>query len=146
MPNHWLLKTEPSTYSFADLQRERRATWDGVSNPVALRHLRSMSRGDKAFVYHTGDVKAIVGIATVVSDPYPDPKLGDPKRVVVDLEPAEPLPRPVSLAVVKADRQFADFALVRISRLSVMPVTPQQWKALLAMGGGQGRALPNKTR
>jgi predicted RNA-binding protein with PUA-like domain len=131
--NRWLLKTEPSTYAWADLLRERRATWDGVANPTALRHLGAMRKGDEAFIYHTGDEKAIVGIARVVSDAYADPKLSDPKRVVVDLEPVRALKTPVTLASVKADKQFADFALVRISRLSVMPVTPDQWQALLAL-------------
>ena len=131
--NRWLLKTEPTTYGWADLARERRATWDGVSNPVALGHLRAMRKGDEAFVYHTGGEKAIVGIARVASDPYPDPKLSDPKRVVVDLEPIRPLARAVTLASVKADKRFADFALVRQSRLSVMPVTAVQWDQLLAL-------------
>jgi len=131
--NRWLLKTEPSTYSYADLVRERRTTWDGVANPSALSHLRAMRKGDEAFVYHTGDEKAIVGIARVASDAYPDPKLSDPKRVVVDLEPVRPLEAPVTLATVKADKRFADFALVRISRLSVMPVTVSQWEWLLAL-------------
>jgi predicted RNA-binding protein with PUA-like domain len=131
--NRWLLKTEPSTYAWADLVRERRATWDGVANPSALGHLRAMRKGDEAFIYHTGDEKAIVGIARVASDAYADPKLADPKRVVVDLEPVRALKHPVTLASVKADKRFADFALVRISRLSVMPVTPAQWEALLAL-------------
>jgi predicted RNA-binding protein with PUA-like domain len=128
--NRWLLKTEPSTYSYADLERDGRATWDGVSNPVALKHLGAMRKGDEALIYHTGDVKAVVGIARVASDSYPDPKLSDPKRVVVDLEPVRPVGRPITLAAVKADKRFADFALVRVSRLSVMPVTEAQWKAL----------------
>lgn len=131
--SRWLLKTEPSTYAFADLVRDGRTTWDGVSNPVALGHLRAMKKGDEALVYHTGDEKAAVGIARVASDPYPDPKLKDPRLVVVDLEPVRALPRPVTLKAVKADPRFADFALVRISRLSVMPVTDAQWKALLAL-------------
>jgi predicted RNA-binding protein with PUA-like domain len=135
MPNLWLLKTEPSTYSYADLQRDGRTTWDGVSNPVALRNLREMRKGDQALIYHTGDEKAVVGIARIASDPYPDPKLADPKRVVVDLEALRPLKTRVSLAEVKAAKRFADFALVRISRLSVMPVSPAQWKALLGMAG-----------
>ena len=131
--SRWLLKTEPSTYAFADLVRDGRTTWDGVSNPVALGHLRAMKKGDEALVYHTGDEKAAVGIARVASDPYPDPKQKDPRLVVVDLEPVRALPRPVTLKAVKADPRFADFALVRISRLSVMPVTDAQWKALLAL-------------
>jgi predicted RNA-binding protein with PUA-like domain len=133
MKNHWLLKTEPSSYSFADLQAERRATWDGVSNPVALKHLRAMRKGDEAFVYHTGDEKAIVGIAKLVSDPYSDPKLADLKRVVVDLEAVRALPKPIPLAAVKADQRFADLPLVRISRLSVMPIPAAQWSALLSL-------------
>jgi len=133
MPSHWLLKTEPSTYSFADLQREQCTTWDGVSNPTALRHLRAMKNGDQAFIYHTGDEKSIVGVARIVSNPYQDPNLNDPKRVVVDLAPVRPLKKPIPLSAVKADGRFADFALVRISRLSVMPVTSEQWEALLAL-------------
>ena len=129
----WLLKTEPGTYSFSDLTREGRTCWDGVSNPVALGHLRAMQKGDEAFFYHTGAEKAIVGLARIVSDPYPDPRLGDPRRVVVDLAPLRPLDHPVTLAAVKADPRFRDFALVRIGRLSVMPVSPEQWKALLAL-------------
>jgi predicted RNA-binding protein with PUA-like domain len=85
MPNYWLLKTEPSTYSFADLEREKRAVWDGVANALALKHLRLMKRGDLSFIYHTGDEKQIVGIAEVTSNPYPDPKKNDPKLAVVDL-------------------------------------------------------------
>ena len=133
MANSWLLKTEPSTYSFDDLVRDKRTTWDGVSNPVALKHLRTMRKGDQALVYHTGSEKAIIGIARIAGDPRPDPKLDDPRLVVVDLEPVRALRKPVPLAAVKADRRFADFELVRISRLSVMPVPPDTWKALLAM-------------
>jgi predicted RNA-binding protein with PUA-like domain len=129
----WLLKTEPGTYSFSDLIREGRTCWDGVSNPVALGHLRAMKKGDEAFFYHTGAEKAIVGLARIVSEPYPDPKLDDPRRVVVDIAPVRPLDHPVSLAAVKADSRFKSFALVRIGRLSVMPVSPEEWKALLAM-------------
>ena len=130
---YWLLKTEPGTYSYADLERERKTVWNGVTNNLALKHIRSMAKGDLAFVYHTGDEKSIVGIAEIVSSPYPDPKAKDPRLVVVDLQPKEKLRKPVSLAEVKANKGFADFALVRIGRLSVMPVSPAQWKALLAM-------------
>ena len=134
MPKHWLLKTEPSTYSFADLERDGGAVWDGVSNALALKHLRFMKRGDLAFVYHTGDEKQIVGIAGVTRDPYLDPKGKDPRLVVVDLEPRERLPRPVALAEVKAGVEFRDFELVRMGRLSVMPVSQSHWKKLLQMG------------
>ncbi|MBM4186465.1 MAG: EVE domain-containing protein [Gemmatimonadetes bacterium] len=131
MPNYWLLKTEPSTYGFSDLARAGRASWDGVANPVALKHLRAMAVGDRCFIYHTGDEKRIVGLATVTKAAYPDPKLGDPKMVVVDLEAGDSLRRPVTLAEVKADPRFGDWELVRQSRLSVMPVSPQRWKAIL---------------
>src|SRR6266404_6544117 len=133
MPNHWLLKTEPSTYSFADLEREKRAVWDGVANALALKHLRSMKHGDLAFIYHTGDEKQIVGIAEVTSDPYPDPKENDPKLAVIDLKPRERLPRPVTLAEIKTSREFVDFELVRMGRLSVMPVSASRWHGLCEM-------------
>jgi predicted RNA-binding protein with PUA-like domain len=133
MPNYWLLKTEPSTYSFADLEREKRAVWDGVANALALKHLRLMKRGDLSFIYHTGDEKQIVGIAEVTSNPYPDPKKNDPKLAVVDLKPRERLPRPVTLAEIKASREFQGFELVRMGRLSVMPVGDSRWKRLCKM-------------
>jgi predicted RNA-binding protein with PUA-like domain len=136
MPNYWLLRTEPSTYAFTDLERDGSAVWDGVSNALALKHLRLMKRGDLAFVYHTGDEKQIVGIAGVTRDPYPDPKGKDPRLVVVDLEPRERLPRPVTLAEVKAGAEFRDFELVRVGRLSVMPVSQLRWRKLLQMGMG----------
>jgi predicted RNA-binding protein with PUA-like domain len=126
----WLLKTEPSTYSWGDLVKARRAVWDGVKNPTALRNLREMKVGDLAFIYHTGDEKQIVGIAKVVKAAYPDPKAGDESLVVVDLEPVKPLKAPVTLASIKADKRYASWALVRIPRLSVMPVEPEHWKEL----------------
>jgi predicted RNA-binding protein with PUA-like domain len=132
MPNYWLLKTEPSTYGYPDLERDKGGVWDGVANPVALRHLRSMAVGDRCFIYHTGDEKRIVGIAKVTRAAYPDPKAGDPKLVVVDLEPVEKVARPVTLAEIKADSRYADWELVRIARLSVMPVSAERWKAILA--------------
>jgi predicted RNA-binding protein with PUA-like domain len=135
MANHWLLKTEPSTYSYADLERDKKAVWDGVSNALALKHLRSMKRGDLAFIYHTGDEKQIVGIAEVTSDAYPDPKENEARLVVVDLKPRERLKRPVTLAEVKALSEFRDFELVRMGRLSVMPVTEERWKKLMKMAG-----------
>ncbi|RMD79852.1 MAG: EVE domain-containing protein, partial [Chloroflexi bacterium] len=98
MPNYWLLKTEPSVYSFADLVREGRTVWDGVENTVALKHLRAIRQGDVALIYHTGDERQAVGLAQIVSDPYPDPKQHDPRLVVVDVVPLQPLNRPVTLA------------------------------------------------
>jgi len=133
MANHWLLKTEPSTYSYADLERDKKAVWDGVSNALALKHLRTMKRGDLTFIYHTGDEKQIIGIADVTSDPYADPEENDARLVVVDLKPRERLPRPVTLAEVKARAEFRDFELVRMGRLSVMPVSESRWKRLLQM-------------
>ncbi len=135
MPQYWLLKTEPSDYSQTDLERDVRTIWDGVSNNLALKHLRNMKRGDLAFIYHTGKERALVGIAEVISDPYPDPGKNDAKLVVVDVKAREELPQIVSLAEVKADSEFSDFPLVRLPRLSVMPVTPAQWNRLLAMAG-----------
>jgi predicted RNA-binding protein with PUA-like domain len=136
--NYWILKTDADTYPFDQLARERRAVWDGVSNALALRHIRSMHKGDQVFIYHSGDEKALVGLARIVSDPYPDPKGDDPKLVVVDVEAGERLPRPVPLSAVKADPAFADLGLVRMSRLSVIPVPQDQWKRLLGMGGVSG--------
>jgi predicted RNA-binding protein with PUA-like domain len=133
MARHWVLKTEPSEYGFADLLRERRTRWSGVSNPVALKHLRSMQEGDDALIYHTGNEKALVGRARIASAPYPDPS--NPKLVVVDVESGRALPRTVSLAEIRAEPAFADLGLVRVPRLSVVPVEPAQWKRLLAMGG-----------
>ena len=124
----WLLKTEPSSYSYPDLERDRKTTWDGVSNPVALRNLRAMKQGDECFIYHTGDEKRIVGIAKVAKEAYPDPKATDPKLVVIDLTPVRALKRPVTLAEIKADKRFAGWELVRQPRLSVMPVSADQRK------------------
>ena len=135
MPQYWLLKTEPSDYSYADLTRDGKTVWNGVSNNLALKHLRNIKAGDWAFLYHTGKERALVGIAEVISDPYPDPKKSDVKLVVVDVKAKEELPQIVSLAEVKADSAFSDFPLVRLPRLSVMPVTLPQWNRLLAMAG-----------
>jgi predicted RNA-binding protein with PUA-like domain len=132
----WLLKTEPGTYAYADLERDGSTRWDGVTNPVALKNLRRMAKGDRAFIYHTGDQKAVVGLATVASAPYPDPKDRSGKLVVVDLTPSRPLKRPVTLAAVKADSAFADFALVRLPRLSVMEVPPPLAQRILRLAGG----------
>src|SRR5688572_18496952 len=134
MARHWVLKTEPSEYGFPDLVRDRRTRWEGVSNPVALKHLRSMLEGDGALIYHTGNEKALVGRARIASAPYPDPS--DPNLVVVDVEAGQPLPRAVPLAAIKADPSFAELGLVRVPRLSVVPLEPEQWNRLLAMAGG----------
>lgn len=133
--NRWILKTDSAVYPFEQLERERRAVWDGVSNPVALKHIRSMAPGDPLMIYHSGDTKEIVGLARVISQPYHDPKQQDPKLAVVDVEVERRLPKTVSLAAIKADPVFADLPLVRMPRLSVIPVPEPQWKKLLAMGG-----------
>ena len=130
----WLLKTEPTTYGYDDLEREGRTTWDGVSNPVALKNLRGMKEGDRAVIYHTGDERAAVGLAEVARAAYPDPKKGDPRLVVVDLVPRGRFRRPVTLDEIKALALFEDSPLVRQGRLSVVPLTPVQWKALTARG------------
>lgn len=127
----WLLKSDPETYSFADLERDGETRWDGVSNNLALKHLRSMHPHDTALVYHTGDEKAIVGTAEIRSEPYPDPKANDPRLVVVDLKAGPRLPRPVPLAEIKQQARLKDLALVRMPRLSVMPVSEEQWKVLM---------------
>ena len=132
---HFLVKTEPSTYSFADLERDKRTVWDGVSNPVALRHLATIRKGDIVAIYHTGDEKQAVGLAIAASDAYPDPKLKDPKRPVVDLKADRALPKPVTLAQVKADAVLKGTDLARLPRLSVIPFTEAQFQRLLRMAG-----------
>lgn len=135
MPNRWLVKTEPGTYSFEDLRREGRTTWDGVRNALAQRHLRAMRRGDPVLVYHTAGERAVVGLARVARGPYPDPGAGGTGAVAVDLAAGRPLAAPVPLARIKAEPALADLALLRISRLSVMPVSDRQWQRLLDLAG-----------
>ena len=129
----WLLKTEPDTYAFDDLVRDKKAVWDGVTNALALKHIRTMSKGDEAIIYHTGTERAAVGLATIVTGPYPDPKADDEKQVVVDLRVGKRLSRPVELAEMKADPVFAGWDLIRIGRLSVVPVPDKMWARLLAL-------------
>lgn len=131
----FLVKTEPSTYSFARLQKEKRTVWDGVSNPVALKHLATIRKGDTVIVYHTGGEKQAVGLAVAASDAYPDPRLKDPRRPVVDLAAGKPLPRPVTLAQVKADTVLRATELARLPRLSVMPFSDAQYRRLLELAG-----------
>jgi predicted RNA-binding protein with PUA-like domain len=131
----FLVKTEPSTYSFANLQRDKRTVWDGVSNPVALKHLATIRKGDTVVIYHTGDEKQAVGLATAASDAYPDPKAGNPKVVVVDLAAGRALPTPVTLAQVKADQVLKGNDLARLPRLSVIPFTEPQFQRLLKLAG-----------
>ncbi|BAS26183.1 EVE domain-containing protein [Limnochorda pilosa] len=133
---YWLLKTEPGEYSYANLEAAGRDVWDGVRNAVALRYLRAMQPGDQALVYHSGKERAVVGVAQVATEPHPDPRTSDPRWTVVDVEPRGRLARPVGLAEIKADRAFQDWELVRLPRLSVMPVEPALWERILRMGGG----------
>ena len=131
----WLLKTEPTTYSFADLQRDGRTIWDGVRNAQALIHLRAMQAGDRVLIYHSGGERAVVGSGMVEGPAYPDPASDDPKLVVVDILVDQPAARPVTLATIKGDPIFADMALVRQPRLSVLPVSDAQWAQLVALAG-----------
>ena len=128
----WLLKTEPSTYSFTDLVKAKRAVWDGVKNPTAVANIRAMKKGDRVVVYHTGDEKAAVGLAEVDGAPRPDPS--DDKLAVVDLVAGEALGRPVTLAELKADESFKASPLIKIGRLSVVPLDADQLKRILQLG------------
>jgi len=131
--SYWLVKTEPTTYSFDDLLRDKQTVWDGVRNNLALRHLREMQKGDAVMIYHSGEDKSIVGLAEVIRGPYADPKQNDEKLVVVDLKAKRRLAQAVTLGRIKSDERFAQFALVRMPRLSVMPVPEDVWGELLAM-------------
>lgn len=130
---YWLLKTEPSVYSFGDLERLGKDMWEGVRNAVAQKNLRNIRTGDLAFIYHTGDERAVFGIAKVVSDPYPDPTADSPKHVTVDVVPVRRLERPIELSEIKERQEFTGWELVRIGRLSVMPVPEPLWHQLLEM-------------
>ena len=136
---NWLVKEEPTHYGFEALVSDKKAVWSGVRNALAQRHLRSIKKGDRILYYHSGDERAIVGIATAVSDPYPDPEDSSGKYVAVDVAPVKRLSRPVTLAEIKADAAFEDFPLVRIARLSVMPVTDAQWTRILRYAAASGR-------
>jgi predicted RNA-binding protein with PUA-like domain len=124
---NWLFKEEPDHYSMEQLFHDKRTVWDGIENNLALKHLRSVQKGDRVFYYHTGSEKAIVGVMEVIKGPYRDPSRDDARFVVVDVKPLRRLDRSVTLAEIKTNPKFADFALVRNSRLSVMPVTDGQW-------------------
>lgn len=132
-PAAWLLKTDPDTYKFEDLEREKNTVWDGVTNALALKHLRSIKKGDTLLIYHTGDEKAVVGVAQAASDPYSDPKKNDPKLTVIDVRPVKRIKSPVTLAAVKQVPALASFPLVRMPRLSVMPVGDKEFKLLAKM-------------
>ena len=130
---YWLLKSEPDVYSYDDLARDKRTEWDGVANALALKHLRTMSKGDLALIYHTGDERAAVGVGKVVSAPHADPATGDPKMAVVTVAADRKLAKPVTLATIKADPAFAGWDLIRLARLSVVPVPPAMWDRVEAL-------------
>lgn len=130
----WLLKTEPADFAYADLERDGKAVWDGVTNPVALRNLRAMKAGERVIIYHTGGEKAARGLAEVTREAYPDPKSKNPRLVVVELRARGALKRAVTLAELKAMPIFADSPLVRQGRLSVVPLTAPQWAAIEKAG------------
>ena len=130
---NWLFKEEPTHYSYDDLVREKKASWTGVRNPLAQKHLRAVCKGDRIFYYHTGDEKAVVGIMRAAANASPDPADAGGKLYAVEVTPVGKLAKPVRLAEVKADAAFSDFPLVRMSRLSVMPVTDEEWERIEAM-------------
>jgi predicted RNA-binding protein with PUA-like domain len=135
---YWLFKEEPDHYNFADLQREGSTLWDGVDNNLARQHLRKVNKGDRIWYYHTGKEKAIVGEMVALSGPMPDPNSDDPKAVVVKVKAVRRLQFPVSLARIKADAQLADWDLVRLPRLSVMPVSAEQWRRVEQLAEEEG--------
>jgi predicted RNA-binding protein with PUA-like domain len=135
MAAKWLLKSDPEHYSFFDLERDGKTVWDGISNNLALKNLRKVRRGDQVMIYHTGSERAAVGLAEAASDPYPDPQQEDARLVVIDLQAREKLARAVTLDEIKKSSALKSFDLVRLPRLSVMPVSYAQWNAILTMAG-----------
>jgi predicted RNA-binding protein with PUA-like domain len=143
---NWLFKEEPTHYGFDALVKDTQAVWSGVKNPLAQKHLHAVKKGDRIFYYHTGDEKAVVGIARALGDAYADPNDNTGKAAVVDVAPVKKLPRPVTLAEIKADPSFKTFPLVRISRLSVMPVTDAEWKRIEAISAETPPGSPRPRR
>jgi predicted RNA-binding protein with PUA-like domain len=137
--SHWLLKTEPDCYSWEDLVRDKKTVWDGVTNALALKHIRGIKKGDEALIYHTGDQRSAIGIAQVTSDPYADPKEQDERLAVVDLKPKKKLANPVSLSDIKADPAFAGWQFLRIGRLSVVEVPDSMWDRILELASDDGK-------
>ena len=135
MANRWLFKTEPSVYSYQQLEKDKKTIWDGVKNNLALKNLNDIEKGDQILIYHTGDEKAAVGLARALGGAYPDPSQKNPRMLVVDIEAVKPLPRPVTLAEVKTNSKLANFDLVRLSRLSIMKVSEEQWNIIETMAG-----------
>jgi predicted RNA-binding protein with PUA-like domain len=134
--NYWLVKQEPSVYDYDKLEKEKKTDWDGVHNNLALKHIRSMKKGDRALFYHTGDEKQAVGIIEITTNPYPNSKEDDKRFVVVDVKPISRLKRNITLNEIKKDSLFKNWELVRISRLSVMPVPKKIWDAIIKKSNG----------
>ncbi|HKF56554.1 MAG TPA: EVE domain-containing protein [Blastocatellia bacterium] len=134
-PRGWLLKTEPDSYSFKDLEREGKTVWDGVTNNLALRNIRNIKKGDQLLIYHTGNEKAVAGLAEAVSPAYPDPKANDPKLVVFDIKPKKRAANAVTLADIKQIHEMAGSDLVRLPRLSVVPLTEKEWQRITKLAG-----------
>jgi predicted RNA-binding protein with PUA-like domain len=133
---NWLMKEEPTHYSFDDLVRDGKTSWTGVRNALAQKHLRAIQKGDRIFFYHTGDEKSVVGIAKALGAPYPDPEDDSGKLYAIDVGPVKKLKNPVALSAVKGDKAFASFPLVRMARLSVMPVNDDEWDRIVSMSNG----------
>ncbi|HEY3402281.1 MAG TPA: EVE domain-containing protein [Ohtaekwangia sp.] len=133
--NYWLVKTEPETYSWDDLVRDKKTTWDGVRNFQARSNIKAMKKGDVVFIYHTGEVKAIIGTAKVAKEHFPDP--ADAEWYVVDLTPDKKLKKPVTLAQIKADKRLVNMVLVKVSRLSVQPVKAEEFDMILTLSDGK---------
>lgn len=132
---YWLMKSEPFKYSWDQLVKDKKTFWDGVRNYGARNNLRSMKKGDLAFFYHSNEGVEIVGIMQIIREAYQDPSSDDPNWVAVDVKPHQKLKKPVSLAAIKAEKKLANMALVRLGRLSVQPVTPDEWELVLKMAG-----------
>jgi len=137
MATRWLFKTEPSVYSYQQLVKDKKTMWDGVGNNLALKHLKDIKQGELIFIYHTGDEKAAVGVAKALGGAYADPSKGNPRMLVVDIEPVRALPKPVTLAAVKAQPKLKNFDLVKNSRLSIMKLTDEQWEIMEGMAKGK---------
>ena len=133
--NYWLLKSDPDDYSYDDLAKDGKAVWDGVSNNFALQHLRKIKKGDLLLIYHTGDEKAIVGLAVAASNPYPDPNGDNEKLTVIDIKAKKRVKRALTLSEIKQLPEFTDFPLVRLPRLSVMPVSEHEYKRIIELIG-----------
>ncbi len=127
----WLMKTEPNEYSFQDLQKDGRTVWDGVKAPGALKNMRAMQKGDKVLIYHTGKERSVIGTGEVVTEAFPDPDQKDDRYLVVEIEAGQELNSPVDLADIKKSNLFPDWDLVRLPRLSIVPVSEKQWNKVM---------------